>query len=95
MNTTLKEISTKPIIVAQTSKSAVSRISQSAGFPMFSRPADLEVGDTAGWETCATSFAEISERVESVCCDGDATPLGLAFFGKPSVGSQTRQRWAE
>jgi hypothetical protein len=42
--------------VAQTSKSAVSRISKSADFPQLPRPADLEVGDTAGLETCATQF---------------------------------------
>jgi hypothetical protein len=42
------------LFVAQTSKSAVSRISKSAGFPQFPSPADLEVGDTAGLETCAT-----------------------------------------
>ena len=46
--------------VAQTSKSAVSRISKSAGLansgrlPYVARLADLEVGDTAGLETCAT-----------------------------------------
>jgi hypothetical protein len=27
---------------------------------MFPRSADFEVGDTAGWETCATSLAEVS-----------------------------------
>jgi len=42
------------VIVAQTSKSAVSRISKSADFRTFPSPADLEVGDTAGLETCAT-----------------------------------------
>jgi hypothetical protein len=35
----------KHVVVAQTSKSAVSRVSQSAGFPSFPRPADFEVGD--------------------------------------------------
>ncbi|HEY3761474.1 MAG TPA: hypothetical protein VGN23_06975 [Verrucomicrobiae bacterium] len=29
---------------------------------MIPRSADFEVGDTAGWETCATSFAEFSCR---------------------------------
>ncbi len=48
--------------VAQTSQSAVSQVSQPAGassFPTRSdsgRAADLEVGDTAGWETCATDI---------------------------------------
>ena len=40
--------------VAQTSKSAVSRVSKPAGTPPFQRSADLEIGDTAGLETCAT-----------------------------------------
>ena len=39
-----------------TSKSAVSRISKSADLLPWPRPADLEVGDTAGLETCATQF---------------------------------------
>ena len=47
--------------VAQTSKSAVSRVSKPACLTQFNAhwnigyPADLEVGDTAGWETCATT----------------------------------------
>ena len=40
-------------LVAETSKSAVSPESQSAD--RSQRQADLEVGDTAGWKTCATS----------------------------------------
>jgi hypothetical protein len=40
--------------VAQTSKSAVSQVSKPANGPPVRRPADLEIGDTAGWETCAT-----------------------------------------
>ena len=49
--------------VAQTSKSAVSRVSKPAsdtffqGALDFRRAADLEVGDTAGLETCATPEA--------------------------------------
>jgi hypothetical protein len=39
--------------VAQTSKSAVSRVSKPA-VPGFVAAADLEIGDTAGLETCAT-----------------------------------------
>jgi len=50
----------KAAAVAQTSKSAVSRISQSADFDSFSSSADLEVGDTAGLEPCARSYAEVS-----------------------------------
>jgi hypothetical protein len=48
------------IAVAQTSKSAVSRISKSADAPQLPRSADLEVGDTAGLETCATRFFQKS-----------------------------------
>ena len=40
--------------VAQTSKSAVSRVSKPANAAHFRRPADWEIGDTAGLETCAT-----------------------------------------
>jgi hypothetical protein len=40
--------------VAQTSKSAVSQVSKPANVPLVRHPADLEIGDTAGWETCAT-----------------------------------------
>ena len=40
--------------VAQTSKSAVSQVAKPATPPPLSRPADLEIGDTAGLETCAT-----------------------------------------
>jgi NAD(P)-dependent dehydrogenase (short-subunit alcohol dehydrogenase family) len=40
--------------VAQTSKSAVSRISKSADAAQCGRPAGLEAGNTAGLETCAT-----------------------------------------
>jgi hypothetical protein len=40
--------------VAQTSQSAVSRISKSAEIREFPRLAELEFGDTAGLETCAT-----------------------------------------
>ncbi len=48
--------------VAQTSESAVSRISKSAAAKPFQCPADLEVGDTAGLETCATTLASGSAR---------------------------------
>jgi hypothetical protein len=42
--------------VAQTSKSAVSRVSKPAAGTAAVGLADLEVGDTAGLETCATKF---------------------------------------
>jgi len=42
-------------VVAQTSESAVSRVSKPAdATPTLRRPADSEIGDTAGLETCAT-----------------------------------------
>jgi len=44
-------------VVAQTSQSAVSRISKSADFRVFPALAELEFGDTAGLETCATGFS--------------------------------------
>jgi ferredoxin/coenzyme F420-reducing hydrogenase delta subunit len=44
--------------VAQTSKSAVSQVSKPAAPGMSSRAADLEIGDTAGLETCATKPGE-------------------------------------
>jgi hypothetical protein len=40
--------------VAQVSKPAVSRVSKPATISHCVPPADLEVGDTAGLETCAT-----------------------------------------
>ncbi len=43
--------------VAQTSKSAVSQVSKPAGHAAIGRLADLEIGDTAGLETCATGSA--------------------------------------
>ena len=47
-------------LVAQTSKSAVSRVSKPAKAGNSDRPptADLEIGATAGSETCATVFAD-------------------------------------
>ncbi len=53
LNTGLK-LNLKWKDVAQTSKSAVSQISKSAARSDSQRPADLEVGDTAGLETRAT-----------------------------------------
>jgi hypothetical protein len=41
--------------VAQISKSAVSPVSKPASRADPPRPADLEIRDTAGWETCATT----------------------------------------
>jgi hypothetical protein len=41
-------------VVAQISKSAVSQVSNLRGASKFRPPADLEIGDTAGLEACAT-----------------------------------------
>jgi hypothetical protein len=49
----LSDIS-RAIPVAQTAKSAVSQASQPANAATFRRPADSEIGDTAGLETCGT-----------------------------------------
>src|SRR5581483_10655181 len=62
--------------VAQTSKSAVSRVSKPAGWtnlpalPRLRRAADLEIGDTAGLETCATSGRRMlgGSADFQVCC---------------------------
>jgi hypothetical protein len=40
--------------VPQTSKSAVSRVSKPADTSTCQQSADLEIGDTAGLETCGT-----------------------------------------
>jgi type I restriction enzyme M protein len=62
--------------VAQVSKPAVSRVSKPAdattgrGAKQFGRPADLEVGDTAGLETCATK-----------ACAGQSKILKATDFG--------------
>src|SRR5438552_241915 len=60
-------------VVAQVSKPAVSRVSKPAdasrdGVPsVFRRPADLEVGDTAGLETCATPGLGAPRRMRVSC----------------------------
>jgi formylglycine-generating enzyme required for sulfatase activity len=46
--------------VAQTSKSAVSQVSKPAGVRKSGPPADLEIGDTAGLETCVTSLRQLT-----------------------------------
>ena len=63
LRTCLKKQAGGATEVAQTSKSAVSRVSKPASDALFQgaldfrRAADLEVGDTAGLETCATPEA--------------------------------------
>jgi hypothetical protein len=46
-------------IVAQTSKSAVSQVSNLPAARALRRAADLEIGDTAGLETCATLVSRV------------------------------------
>ena len=54
--------------VAQTSKSAVSQVSKPAGRRTFNagRSADLEVGDTAGLETCATLRTQLQPVLDQL-----------------------------
>ena len=70
--------------VAQVSKPAVSRVSKPAGRSDFDaagkflNPADLEVGDTAGLETCATAItATINGRSRNLCVSTNKTLLDL------------------
>ncbi len=58
--------------VAQTSKSAVARVSKPADIAPVRRSADLEIGDTAGLETCATTVLRASAQ--------DPSAPGLAGF---------------
>jgi len=46
--------------VPQTSKSAVSRVSKPADAAHSRRPANLEIGDTAGLEICGTQVSPAS-----------------------------------
>jgi phage FluMu gp28-like protein len=71
--------------VAQTSQSAVSRVSKPASrenLPTSSNkttPADLEIGDTAGLETCATGTKdEITGILDSIA-KGQLNPLGSYY----------------
>jgi hypothetical protein len=50
--------------VPQTSKSAVSQVSKPAGRSVGARAADLEIGDTASLETCATPQPPIAPTAE-------------------------------
>jgi hypothetical protein len=52
--------------VAQTSQSAVSRVSKPAGGGKVGAWADLEIGDTAGLETCATARLEKLRRARTI-----------------------------
>src|SRR5690349_7748215 len=83
--------------VAQISDSAVSQISKSAGDSMDSRqpstprPADLEVGDTADSEVCATIFAGRFNVVTYTCIAGAWLALcasGCAHFDPKPVSAE-------
>jgi len=71
--------------VAQTSKSAVSRVSQPAASTAAVGLADLEIGDTAGLETCATKSGghclEKSSRLVTILTDS-STCIFPDFAGK-------------
>jgi len=85
--------------VAQVSKPAVSRVSKPANRSQYQarrripRPADLEVGDTAGLETCATYEADPGARTLSMhflLPPSQMTALlpsaeGVAQVSKPAV----------
>jgi hypothetical protein len=80
--------------VAQTSKSAVSRVSKPAVCPIAARHADLEVGDTAGLETCATRQFQIAIENRRTFCNAkvqrqlkrSAAVSGCSNVGGKSVG---------
>ena len=84
---------TVPALVAQTAKSAVSRVSKPAGRPPCRarsnspRAADLEIGDTAGLETCATGAqpapAHVAQTSKSAV-SRVSQPAGRALCGARS-----------
>ena len=50
--------------VAQISKSAESWVSKPANAAQLRRAADLEIGETAGWEACATAGSPAAAQTE-------------------------------
>src|SRR5947209_14331889 len=76
--------------VAQVSKPAVSRVSKPANRCQYQvrrripRHADLEVGDTAGLETCATYEADPGPRLSEP--QRLVMPKRLRLQGKPRLG---------
>jgi len=66
--------------VAQTSKPAVSLVSQACGVWLDMRSADLEIGDTAGWETCATSGAPTGLAAVRRCVQWRVHPAGALDY---------------
>ena len=86
--------------VAQTSKSAVSRISKSAGrgdceaLRHCGRPAGLETGDTAGLETCATTAAAPVAQTSKSAVSQVSKPAGRGQlearpYGRRPAGLET------
>src|SRR5208282_570755 len=61
--------------VARTSKSAVSRVSKPAAGATAARPADWEVGDTAGLETCATRRCALPPHSKILAAHDDSDVL--------------------
>ena len=80
--------------VAQTSKSAVSQVSRppararKGARTTGGRSADLEIGDTAGLETCATeeALAALGARLQPVL--GQLTALAAALVPNEQIKEQ-------
>jgi hypothetical protein len=53
--------------LGKSAKSAVSRFAKPANAAPFRRAADLEIGETAGWETCATLVSPASAKSAMKC----------------------------
>jgi len=73
--------------VAQTSESAVSRVSKPAAATQCVGSADLEVGDTAGLETCAT----IDHQFESHPRQNEHWTTHNQVYIIPASGDATRR----
>src|SRR5208282_6484788 len=67
--------------VARTSKSAVSRVSKPAAGATAARPADWEVGDTAGLETCATRRCALPPHSKILAAHDDSDVLQCKEHG--------------
>jgi hypothetical protein len=82
--------------VAQTSKSAVSRISKSACAVIAcaprtcDSPTDLEVGDTAGLETCATPT--LIPALSHPMGEGESHPVSSEFVSAGFAGRTFAER---
>jgi len=77
----LSSVARTPSTVALTAKSAVSQVSKPARLQNVGRPADLEIGDTAGLETCATSLRQLTgEQPDVDSYDACYLPDGRIIF---------------